>query len=103
MAVTTPHFRFPLAIDGSGHIGTVEQDSVEDILSCVYVALKTPLGTRYYVPNFGVDDFTFSNAPVEIAELQAQIEASEPRATVDLALEIQELIERVTVGIGNVG
>jgi phage baseplate assembly protein W len=98
-----PHFQFPLRIDGSGHIATVEQDSTEDILSCVYVALKTPIGSRPYVPNFGVDDYTFSNAPVQISEIQAQIIASEPRAEIDLSEEISDLVERVVVGVGNVG
>lgn len=103
MAVTIPHFAFPLRIDGSGHLATVAQDSVDDILSCVYMALKTPIGSRVYVPNFGVDDYTFSNAPVRLAEIQAQIVASEPRAEVGLSEKVQELVETVVVGIGNVG
>jgi phage baseplate assembly protein W len=98
-----PHFVFPLRIDGSGHIATVEQDSTEDILSCVYVALKTPLGTRPYVPNFGVDDYTFSQAPVRLSEIQAQIVASEPRADVDLSEQITDLVDKIVVGVGNVG
>ena len=97
-----PHFAFPPTIGGDKHLATVEQDSEEDILACVYVALKTPLGSRYYVPNFGVDDFAFTQ-PVPIAELQDQILVSEPRASLDLALQIQDLVENVTVGVVNVG
>lgn len=101
-SIGIPHFAFPPVIGGDGHFATVEQDSEEDILACVYVALKTPLGSRYYVPTFGVDDFTFTQ-PVPIAELQDQILVSEPRASLDLSLKIQDLIEDVTVGVSNVG
>jgi hypothetical protein len=102
MAVT-PHFVYPLRIDGSGHIATVEQDSVDDILSCVYIALKTPRGSRPYVPNFGVDDFTFSKGLVSLTDIQTQIQESEPRADISMSEKINDLIQTVVVGVGNVG
>jgi hypothetical protein len=101
-SVGVPHFAFPPVIGGDKHLAVVEQDSEEDVLACVYVALKTPLGSRYYVPNFGVDDFTFAQ-PVPISELQDQIQTSEPRATPELSQQIQDLVETVVVGVGNVG
>lgn len=102
MAVN-PHFVFPLRLDTTGHIATVEQDSDEDILSCVYVALKTPIGSRPGLPDFGVDDYTFATGVVQLPELQAQIQASEPRADLSLSEKINDLVQTVVVGVGNVG
>lgn len=102
MAVT-PHFVFPLRIDGSGHIATVEQDTPEDVMSCVFVALKTPRGSRPFLPDFGVDDYTFGTGELQLAELEQQIVDSEPRADLALSDEIRYLIQKVTVGVGNVG
>lgn len=98
-----PHFAFPIKLDSNGHFSTVEQDSVEDILSCVYVALKTPVGTRPYVPDFGVDDFTFSSPVQGFSELLAQIQSSEPRASIDLQDQIENMVETIQVGVANVG
>ena len=98
-----PHFAFPLRLDGSGHIAIVQQDSVDDILGCVFMALKTPIGSRPYVPNFGVDDYTFATAPVRLSEIQAQVIASEPRAEINLSEKVNELVETIVVGVGNVG
>jgi phage baseplate assembly protein W len=103
MATILPHFAFPLRMAEGGHLAVVEQDSDEDILSCVYVALKTPIGSRPYVTDFGVDDYTFTPALSGMDELQAQIQASEPRVTADLSTEVQDLIETVIVGVENVG
>jgi hypothetical protein len=97
-----PHLAFPPRIGSGGHLDTVEQDSDEDILACVYVALKTPIGTRLYVPNFGVSDYTFGFV-VPVSELQTEIQTSEPRANTELSQEIDNLIEQVVVGVGNVG
>lgn len=100
--VGVPHLAFPPKIGGGGHMTSVEQDSEEDILGCVYVALKTQLGSRYYVPTFGVSDYTFTE-PVPVSLLQAEILTSEPRATLELSEEIDNLIENLVVGVSNVG
>jgi phage baseplate assembly protein W len=84
MAIAVPHLMFPPQIDGSGHLAAVEQNSDEDILACVYIALKTPLGSRLYVPNFGVNDYTFHQDPLPLPQLVGEVQASEPRAVVDL-------------------
>jgi len=103
MAVSIPHFAFPPQIRSDGHLSVVEQDSHEDILGCVYVALKTDIGSRLYVPEFGVSDYTFNNAPIPRDKLMAEIQTSEPRAIPDIQVEVDELIEKVQVGVGNVG
>jgi hypothetical protein len=103
MAIAVPHLMFPPQIDGSGHLAAVEQNSDEDILDCVFVALKTPIGSRLYVPNFGVTDYTFHQDPLPLPQLLGEIQQSEPRATADLEEEVQELITTVTAGVGNVG
>ena len=94
--------KFPPQLDSTGHIAAVEQDSDEDILDCVYVALKTELGTRFYVPNFGVTDYTFTQEPLPNPQLLAEIRTSEPRAAYDLSAQIDNLVETVVVGVTNV-
>ena len=103
MAVAVPHLMFPPQIGGDGHLSAVEQDSVEDIMACVFVALKTPLGTRLYVPNFGVNDYTFNQAPLSIPRALAEVQQSEPRAIVNLEEQVVDLVVEMTAGVSNVG
>jgi len=103
MTAVVPHLKFPPQLASDGHLQAVEQDSYDDILGCVYVALKTQLGTRLYVPDFGITDYTFIQAPIPNPQLYSEIRSSEPRATVDLSEQVDDLIETVVVGVNNVG
>lgn len=97
-----PHFTFPFNFGINGHALTVEQDSDDEILQGVRIACLTPRGSRYYVPNFGIDDLVFTN-PSQRTNLLAQITQSEPRATYALSEQIEDLVDNITIGVGNVG
>lgn len=76
-----PHFNFPFQLNG-GHFAEVEQDSMEDLVACVYVALLTQQGWRDELPTFGVNDPTFQLQPVNISTIVDEITAHEPRAAI---------------------
>jgi len=82
---------------------TVEQDSDKDLLNCVFAAANTVRGTRYYVPEFGIDDLTFQDAPLDEAVIAAQLANSEPRADPQIVQQIVDgLVVRLTVGVDSV-
>jgi phage baseplate assembly protein W len=77
---TIPHFAFPARFDASGHLATVEQDSLDDVAACVEATLRTRVGERVELPQFGVFDLAFRQQPVPLEQLVAQVVAWEPRA-----------------------
>lgn len=76
----TPHFDLPFRFGSDGHPVTVEQDSVADVSNCVSAILRTFKGERVELPDFGINDPTFTNQPIKTAELIAEITDQEPRA-----------------------
>lgn len=101
--MNVPHFDYPFRFGGGGSVVVVEQNSDKDVMNCIYAAVKTERGGRLYVPTFGIDDPTFSEAPLDLATIESQIRDSEPRANINTAQEIEELIDTITVGVGVVG
>lgn len=82
--VDAPHFAVPLRIGGSGRFAVVEQDSDDDLVSCVAACLATPQGSRAEVPEYGSPrfEFTLPAAP----DVAAAVEQWEPRVTLDLEM-----------------
>lgn len=79
-SVTIPHVTFPLTINRTtSAVSVAEQDSQQDILSCVRMILACPTGTCPEIPGFGRPDPTFSPVPVDTAGLAAAIQFWEPR------------------------
>jgi hypothetical protein len=50
---------FPFALDGTGAVATVDQDSDVEVEQQLAVAVLTRPGERIVVPTFGVDDPAF--------------------------------------------
>lgn len=98
--VNVPHFSYPVKFGADGHIAVVEQNSLEDVMSCVAVAAKTERGTRIYVPNFGITDPTFEESPIDKVTLAAEIRDSEPRSDNIINEKIDELVDNITIGVG---
>ena len=86
----------PFQIAG-GDIVTVEQDSAEDIGSCVYNIAVCPIGARLDLPTFGIPDPTFSPMPIDATPIVQALIKWEPRAditakhTEDFYIEAQNL------------
>jgi phage baseplate assembly protein W len=51
----------------------VEQDSIEDILSCVQAVARTTRGERIDEPEFGISDPTFSTPHAQTDRIIAEI------------------------------
>jgi phage baseplate assembly protein W len=84
MAVEIPHFKYPFRLI-RGAAGTVapevvEQDTADEVLDCVEIALLTVVGERVDMPTFGIDPPVFQQQPIDMNIVGAQISAHEPRA-----------------------
>jgi hypothetical protein len=104
MAVETPHFALPFVLRHDG-ANAAEQDSLDDIANCVVVILSTYIGTRDFVPAFGVPDLAFQNMPFGVDEIKTLVESQEPRAIATLDEDTStsdHLVNLINVGLDQV-
>lgn len=97
-----PHFTIPFRFAGARAV-VVEQDSVDEIATCVLAVLLCPEGYRVELPEFGLPDQTFGVPGVDLEEIRTVIDLWEPRAATTLEQhpdELDELITRVGVLVG---
>jgi hypothetical protein len=83
---TIPHFQVPFQLVTTGNRAgavVVEQDTLEEIVSCVNTIVECPIGACPQLPTFGIPQPTFAQAPISTTELVAAIQTLEPRATED--------------------
>jgi Concanavalin A-like lectin/glucanases superfamily len=72
----------------------VEQDSPDEIQACVYALVATPRGRRIELPDYGVEDPTFEQLPLNLDEVITQAHEYEPRAALTTAQDVaKELVE----------
>lgn len=93
-----PHLDWPVRIAASGHLAANEQDSIDDIATCVAISLLTPPGFRDDEPDFGSRP-DFPILPISMSDLQSQLQRDEPRAQLDIRDDEnvrQELELRIT-------
>lgn len=93
-----PHFALPFRFS-TPNVGTVEQDSVDEIAGCVLAVMLYPLGYRVELPSFGIPDPTFSTPDVDVDALRDVIELWEPRASILFDQErdlVDDLLVRVS-------
>lgn len=76
-----PHFDLPFRFVGS-NAAVVEQDSLEDITNCVEAVVRTIIGQRVELPDFGIPDPTFQTQPLQLQAITEAILQQEPRATI---------------------
>lgn len=94
-----PRLRVPIEMGGRG-LRVVEQDDPYEVAGCVYALLATPRGSRIEEPDYGVEDPTFEQLPLEVDEWLQQIAEFEPRAVVETAQDIDDLTADVRVEVG---
>jgi hypothetical protein len=102
MAVNDPHFDLPFTFGSGGHARVVGQGTLKDVQNCVEAAVRTPLGMRYYVPNFGISDPIFGVPPTALSRLDQEIKTSEPRAVTSYTQYTpgeDPLVESIVVGV----
>jgi phage baseplate assembly protein W len=97
-----PHFALPFRFD-RGSAVVVEQDSTDDVVACCTAVLLCPVGFRAELPEFGIEDPTFSQGQVDADTLVSAVRRWEPRAEITFAQEpdaADELVLNVTAAIG---
>lgn len=94
-----PHLASPLRIDGTA-AAVIEQDSDEDLLQCVATLLRTPVGSRDELPEYGVPDLAFRTDTGELQEeILAAIRQWEPRTAPMSDAQIDDLVAKVEVAL----
>lgn len=103
--VDVPHFKFPFALGPGQAFSVVEQDSEDDIAQCVEVLLMTGIDRRVELPEYGIEDPTFSGS-VDLPGVIAAIEDWEPRADVSMVEEFDStdaLVRHVRTTVSSAG
>jgi len=80
-----PHFDLPFRMayqHGVPSAVEVDQDTNDDVFNCVVAIVRTHVGFRPEVPDFGLSDLVFVVQPLDTDSLQADITIQEPRASV---------------------
>lgn len=78
-----PHFAAPFKLTAQG-VTVDEQDSINELQSCVQNIVSCPLGFRIDLPAFGVPDPTFGPVPVDGDAIEQAVTRWEPRAAVQI-------------------
>jgi phage baseplate assembly protein W len=88
-----PHFKYPFRFVNN-KADVVEQDSEDDILSCVEVILRCPINHRDDKPEFGIPDPLFREVTqqLNITDIEEAVLRWEPRADVEFSQQIDELV-----------
>jgi hypothetical protein len=97
----TPHFALPFQLGKNG-AAVNEQDTIEDIATCVVAIVSTHVGWRDEEPEFGIPELTFRRIPVGAAEVLDMIAGQEPRAIMvveELPDQVDKLMSTITVGV----
>ncbi len=94
-----PHIKLPYTLTDAG-TAVVEQDSHEEIRQCVELILRTEVGSRIEVPEFGIEDLAFARSTDQIEqEVLRAVEEWEPRAGAIADAEILEMSAKVGIEI----
>ena len=78
-----PHLALPLRLD-RGQFATVQQDTLDELVTTVSCICSFPLGFRVEAPEFGITELEHLSPPLPVDELERQIEGWEPRADVEV-------------------
>jgi hypothetical protein len=98
--IISPHFDLPFRIGTK--TAEVQQDTIDDVTNCVEVCVRTHIGRRKELPQFGIEDLTLRDQPVRMADVLRRIAENEPRAIVLIDQHpdlLDELIARVRMGV----
>ena len=79
---TLPHFQAPFSLGSNGKPIVVQQDSPEDIASCVSNIVVCPQGAKLDDPTFGVQVPLFGTFPTNFGPVLSAVQNLEPRASV---------------------
>lgn len=86
------HFRLPFRVGDDGHFETLDQDSAEDVIQCLMVVARCPIGARTELPQFGIPELEFQRDIPLVALLHA-LYTWEPRAVSVIRAIIEDLTD----------
>jgi phage baseplate assembly protein W len=98
---TVPHFSLPFRIEG-GTVATSEQDTLEEIADCVEAVLRTTVGARLELPEFGIPDQSFSLNGADPHAIDAAVQKWEPRAVTAAQANnesLDDFISQITLNV----
>lgn len=102
MSADIPHFALPFRIDRGAAVVN-EQDTTDDVLSCVLAILLCPTGYRAELPEFGIEDQTFGEGGPDQESIALSIARWEPRADTLMSTQrdaVDELAYYVSIRLG---
>lgn len=102
MPPRVPHLTFPVRVDVTGRLATVQQDTPADIISCLEVAALYKPGDLEADPDFGLPDQTFAQGGPDAGDIADVLERAEPRARILVGVDrdrFDALVHRVTVTV----
>ncbi|HEY1249459.1 MAG TPA: hypothetical protein VGE97_10765 [Nitrososphaera sp.] len=106
MVADTKHFDLPFQFDAiTSHAREVEQDTLDDVVNCVYVAYLVEPPYRMEVPTFGVPSQVFDLQPLNLQEMIDAVYIWEGRAGIIMSQVIDPtdqttLVDRLTSLVG---
>lgn len=99
--IKNPHFALPFRLVATGALVN-EQDTIDDISTCVTTIMLTHLGWRDEVPDFGVPDYAFRKTPIGAADIYDMAGSQEPRAIMIVEERpgiADALIDYISIGV----
>lgn len=96
-----PHFALPFRLGANGAVVN-EQDTIDDIATCVVAIMSTHIGWRDEVPTFGIPDLSFRRIPIGASDIFDLIGSQEPRAIMvveERPSSADTLLDTITVGV----
>lgn len=89
-----PHFAIPLRrVGATGTLAEVEQDSEADVDACIEGIMRTPVGWRVDLPEFGTPDPAHEQGGPNLQEVEDAVALWEDRADVRVLRESGRLAE----------
>ena len=94
------HLATPVSFNARGVAATVQQGSAQDRLDRALNVCVCIQGTREDSPLFGIPDLTFTQVPLDLAEIQTAIERwAEVPVSLEEAEEAFVAARRITVEV----
>lgn len=98
--INTPHFDYPFRRNSQGFAAEVEQDTIQEITNSALAVLKTPLGFRIELPDFGIRELALQENGPSLQEIRSALNTWEPRALYEMdSADIDRLAKLITVNV----
>jgi phage baseplate assembly protein W len=79
-----------------------EQNTEDEIIDAVIAVLKTPVGFRDDLPDFGIPDQVFQEQPLKVEDVHAALDQWEDRAAYRVLTDVnyrEQLLARINVEV----